>query len=252
MDSTLAGVCPGSCNVRYREAWDAYRAAMADYDPLDPDQPRPEPPSIRGIPGDPVWCQPCQRRVRECLAQLDTLAAMLGWTADGHATALSSEIGRVSGTAEPMSPSEAADELKDLMLILTDHETAYREYKGIDLVARRGFLASASSECIAWLGHQLTGILASPLGEGFGLDVLEWHRQWKRRAKAGKRRLTKPLRCVGCSMLTLVWEEGSGQVNCQNPDCNRVYTYDEYEAIVEERAGQRHQPEPGQASDTAA
>ena len=69
-----------------------------------------------------------------------------------------------------------------------------------------------STQCIAWLGHHLDDILASGIGEGFGVDVLELHAKWKRKAKADRRHLTKPLRCPGCSMLMLIWQEGAGKL----------------------------------------
>lgn len=244
MESTPDGVCPGSCNTRWREATAAHKAAAAAYDPLDPAQSRPEPPPIQPVHGDPRWCAKDVSRIRSCLADLDTLAALLGWIADGHAESTSSDTGRVSGTAETRSPSDAADELADLMNILTEHENAYREtVLHIGTPGRRGYMASASSECIAWLGTHLDGILASEVGEAFGVDVLDWHRAWKRRAKAGVRKLVKPLRCPHCKHLLLEWEEGSDRVDCRNPDCNLVLTYAQYQALVEERAGRPYRQE---------
>ena len=133
------------------------------------------------------------------------------------------------------------------MSMLTGWEAAYREILQIPGAGRRGYLASASSQCIAWLGHHLTGILGSPVGADFGVEVQEWHRNWRHRAKAGRRRLTKPLRCPGCQMLLLVWEEGTDRVCCGNPACARVWTYAEYEAMVEERSGQKLAREDGAA-----
>ncbi len=201
--------CPGSCNTRWREAYEAFKQALDVYERegiLDPDQSRPELPSIHPIQGDPVWCGRCASRIRSSLADLDELAAMLGWVADGHAASAGSDAGRVSGTAETMSPSDAADELADLMNVLTEHENAYREQVlAIGTPPRRGFLAATSTQCIAWLGHHLDDILTSAIAEGFGADVLAWHKVWKRQAKAGARKLTKPMRCPSCQLLMLVW-----------------------------------------------
>ena len=237
---TTVEPCPGSCNSRWREAREVFKQALASYERegiLDPKQTRPEPPSIQPVYGEPVWCGRDASHIRQCLADLDTLAALLGWIADGHAALAGSDTGRVSGTAETMSPSDAVDELADLMAVLTEHENAYREVLGIGTPPRRGFLASASSECIAWLGQHLDGVLASVIAEGFGTDVLAWHRLWRRQAKAGVRKLTKPLRCPSCRLLMLIWQEGNDRVDCANPDCGRVLSYADYEAIVQERAG---------------
>ena len=234
--------CPGSCNARYREAREAFKQALAAYERegiLDPNQTRPEPPSIQPILGDPVWCGRCASRIRSSLADLDELAAMLGWVADGHATSAGSDAGRVSGTAEIMSPSDAADELADLMNVLSEHENAYREQVlAIGTPPRRGYLAATSTQCIAWLGHHLDDILTSGIAEGFGADVLAWHKVWKRQAKAGARKLTKPMRCPSCQLLMLVWIEGDGRVECANPSCGRILSYADYENLVEEKAGQ--------------
>ena len=233
--------CPGSCNSRWREAREAFKQALDAYGRegiLDPNQTRPEPPSIQPVLGDPVWCGRCASRIRSDLADLDELAAMLGWVADGHAASAGSDAGRVSGTAETMSPSDAADELADLMNVLTEHENAYREQVlAIGTPPRRGFLAATSTQCIAWLGHHLDDILTSSIAEGFGADVLAWHTVWKRQAKAGTRKLTKPMRCPACQLLMLVWQEGENRVDCANPDCGRVLSYADYENLVEEKAG---------------
>ena len=102
----MSSECPGPCNRRWREARDAYKQALADYDPLDSAQSRPDPPEIRPWPGEPVWCAECTTGIVLKLAQLDYLAGILSAYADGHRQ--SADLERVSGTAEPASPSQAA------------------------------------------------------------------------------------------------------------------------------------------------
>jgi hypothetical protein len=226
------GVCPGACNKKYRRVHAAYLAELDAYDPLDSGQRHPDRPEIQPVYGRPVWCGDCTAKIRQRLADLDELAAMLGWVADGH-KASSAAYERVSGSKEQLSQSDAADMLADLTGILREHEDAYREaVLGIGGPARRGFLAAASSQCIAWLGHHLDDILASDIGEGFGADVLDWYGRWVRDAKADQPHRTKPLRCPGCSMMLLVWQEGSDRLVCANDDCGRVLTYAEYEGLV--------------------
>src|SRR5208282_6936640 len=75
--------CPGTCNRHYREGRETFRQALADYDPLDANQSRPIPPNLQPWPGDP-WCGRCKSRIRETLAELDDLGALLLATADGH------------------------------------------------------------------------------------------------------------------------------------------------------------------------
>ena len=221
--------CPGTCNRAYREAREAFRQALANYDPLDSAQSRPIPPSITAWPGDP-WCGRCKSRIREALAELDDLAALLLATADGHRAAPGTE--RVSGTAEAMSPSRAADDLEELTSMLQGWEQAYRELRDWPALTRRGHLASAVTTCIAWMMARLAEILRTPFAVDFGTEILLWHREFTNKTKAGARTLRKPLRCPrpSCRLLTLTWTEGDTYVTCGNPDCQARIPLAEYEA----------------------
>ena len=125
----------------------------------------PHPPDIQPWPGDP-WCGRCKSRIREALAELDILAALFPATADGHRTAPGTE--RVSGSADPMSPSQAGDDLDELASMLTGWEDAYRDHMEWPSLARRGHLASRETECIAWLMRNLDEILRTPFAVDFG------------------------------------------------------------------------------------
>src|SRR5579859_6941018 len=120
--------CPGPENRRYREAWDAYRQALADYDPLDSAQSRPDPPEIQPWPGAPVWCSDCAERIGLHLAELDELAGILAATADGLRGGEDAE--RVSGSAAPPSPSQAGDDLEEMWGMLSSWETIWRKLNG--------------------------------------------------------------------------------------------------------------------------
>jgi hypothetical protein len=224
--------CPGSCNRSFREAQQAFRQALADYDPLDANQSRPIPPSIQAWPGDP-WCGRCRSRIRETLAELDYLAGFLTAAADGHRASPGGE--RVSGSAAPLSPSQAGDDLEELSSMLTGWEDAYRELRGWRFTARRGHLASPETETINWLGKHLEDILRAPFAVDFGTEVMLWHREFTNKTKAGARTLRKPLRCPRpqCRLLTLTWTEGDTYVCCSNPDCGARIPLAEYEAEVE-------------------
>jgi hypothetical protein len=223
-----AFVCPGPCNHRYREAIAAYEKALADYDPLDPNQERPERPQVYPWTGEPLWCSPCKHKIRLRLAQLDTLAALLEHAADGYGESAASE--RVSRSDEAASPSPAVDDLDELTRMLIDWEDAYRSIRGWDSAPPRGDMASVQTEVTAWLGRHLDGILAAEdIAEPFGTEVLRWHRGMKHQAKAGVETLRKPLRCPRCRLMLLVWTEGSDRVDCRNPDCAAVMSYAEYE-----------------------
>ena len=223
--------CPGTCNRHYRESRELFKQALADYDPLDANQSRPIPPTVQPWPGDP-WCGRCKSRIRETLAELDYLAGMLAATADGHRTRPGLE--RVSGSADPISPSQAGDDLDELVSILTDWEDSYRrEMKWQESRARRGHLAAPETECINWLMKNLNDILRHPdIAVPFGEEILQWHREFTDKTKAGQRTLRKPLRCprLSCRLLTLTWTEGDTYVICGNPDCQARIPLAEYEA----------------------
>jgi len=233
-----AGPCPGGCNRQYREAREAFDQALALYDPLDSDQSRPIPPDITPWPGDPVWCGRDSARIVRELAELDEVASLLAASADGFGGASGEQ--RVSGSPVHPSPSPAGDDLDELVSMLCGWEDAYRDAMGWPAPPRRGALASRLTACVSWLGVHSAGILAHrDIAEPFGAEVLLWHRELAAKAKAGARRLRKPLRCPGCSLLTLIWDEGEADVHCANPGCSRVMSYSDYEAHVEMAAGKR-------------
>jgi|HubBroStandDraft_4_1064222.scaffolds.fasta_scaffold17784_7 hypothetical protein len=229
--------CPGGCNSRYREAWKAHAQAMADYDPLDSAQSRPEPPGLGAWPGEPVWCVPCTSKIALRLAQLDILAGILAAAADGHRP--SGDLERVSGSAESPSPSQAGDDLDEMFAMLASWERIYRELKHWRSGPPRGELASRETECINWLQRHLPGILSSDIAADFGLEILQWHKESAGSAKAEVRTLRKPMRCPtpSCRNLTLFWTEGEQNVYCKNPSCGRILSLAEYEAEAERQAG---------------
>jgi hypothetical protein len=232
--------CIGPCNRRYREARDAFEQALAEYDPLNSEQSRPEPPGMQPWEGDPVWCGKCAASISLKLAEMDDLAAILAATADGFRDAPAG-MEHVSGSGEPGSPSRAADDLDELSAMLSGWEVTYRDLMQWPSPPPRGELASAETACIAWLRRHLNGILASPAGEDFGREILQWHREINASAKTGVRTLLKPMRCPSCQLLTLTWTEGETSVSCGNPDCNRILSLAEYDAEVERLAKEPQQ-----------
>jgi len=226
--------CPGPCNRRYREARDTYRQALADYDPLDSSQSRPDPPETVPWQGEPVWCPACASRIMQKLAQLDYLAGILAAAADGHRP--SGGLERVSGSQEQPSPSQAGDDLDEMFGMLSTWEEIYRGLKGWRSGPPHGELASRETECINWLQRHLKGILASEAAGDFGREILQWHREGTGSAKAGVRTLRKPMRCPSCRMLVLFWTEGEKNVYCKNVACARVLSLAEYEIEAERQA----------------
>lgn len=227
--------CPGNCNRAWREARETFKQALADYDRegrLDPNTSRPIPPSIQAWPGNP-WCGTCKSKIRAALAELDILASLLSATADGHRAAPGGQ--RVSGTSVQMSPSAAGDDLDELISMLTGWEDDHRDRMKLGPPqARRGHLAAPETEIIAWLMRRLDEILVGEAAVDFGQEVLQWHREFTNKTKAGARTLRRPLRCPRpqCRLLTLTWTEGDTHVICGSPDCGAHIPLAEYEAEV--------------------
>jgi hypothetical protein len=230
------GACPGPCNTYWRQDRQAYKKALAAYDPLDPHQSRPEPPQEQPVPPQvgSWWCGPCITRIRAELTRLDHLGSLLHWHADGHSTGLAAELGRVAGgEVDPLSPSTAGDELADLTRVLEGWEDAFRDLADLPAPDRRGNLALPIHHCVAFLGTNLDRILGTDLAADFGREVSQWYGSFLRRVKADPEGRRKPVRCPlpgGCDQLMLIHQPGTDRVTCQS--CGRSLTLDEYEAIV--------------------
>jgi hypothetical protein len=227
--------CPGNCNSRWRKAQDAYRKALAAYDPLDAATSRPEEPDTSLVRewGAPVWCTEHTSDIRLHLAQLDDLAAIYHQAADGHRGAPVTQ--RVGGATVVLSASEAHDDLDDLTSVLTAWEREYRDRMGWPAAPPRGELATVQTSCIAWLGQHLDEILACEVAEGFGKAVLQWQPSMAGKARAGQRTLLLEARCR-CGQRMLTWKEGTDRVECANRDCQRIMSKSAYDDLAADQA----------------
>lgn len=118
--SAVAGVrasgdpCPGSCNREWR--------GLSLTEQENPDQ------QIRPVLGDPVWCEPCARRIDRALVELPDLYAHL--EADFAArTSLPGE-GKATKRPDAPSPSPQVDEQEALTAWATDLEDEIRAARG--------------------------------------------------------------------------------------------------------------------------
>jgi hypothetical protein len=243
--------CPGACNYRWREAQDAYKQALAEYDRaarLDPHQSRPEAPEIRPWPGSPVWCARDSATIRRELTELDYLAAMLAQAADG-------QRGQRPGAKMPAgkqhggpSASPAADLLEELAGDLREWES---EVRGGEPLTRRGHLDTETSMMIAWLcgaGHfarAMATVRPSLLPDGrtvpwaakFGDGVHRWHRKLARITKAGSGTHHRGVRCPRCEEMAVWWTEGDDHAVCHGKGntCGRLIGLDELDGLAAEQ-----------------
>lgn len=254
--------CPGSCNYRWREAQALYKQALADYDPLDAHQERPQPPQIRPVRGTP-WCERDQAVIRRDLADLDDLAALLDAMSDGGR-------GQRPGAQMPKgkrhggpSPSPTGDLLEQLAGDLREWESRVRG--GVPL-ARRGYLATETTTMIAWLlSHFARAITmadltttpdgrAVPFAVKFGEGIRWWQKRLRAIAKAGTGTHHRPVRCPRCGELAVWWTEGDEHAVChgKNNTCGRLIGLDELDALAAEQDRVRTTAAAGDSAEPAA
>jgi hypothetical protein len=204
----LADPCPGPCNAAWR--------ANSDGDPRL---------------GDPVWCRTDTARIRRSLAELDELPALQALFADGH----HAQTRDPARGGDPPSPSPAADDALELLKMLTGWEDAYRDWHNTEHPAypwltrpRRGVLATELTSTVAWLNWHLDGILASPLAADFGAEILQWHREFKNKTRAGTGMHLGLVPCAHCKLRLLAWADGDDHLRCGN--CGRWMSMDDYHA----------------------
>jgi len=222
--------CSGSCNSRYRRVRAEYDAALAAYDPTDPDQEVPKPPDIQPWPGDP-WCPKCKATIHSELGQLDDAASILAARPplDVSGNDEETRVGRVSGTREYRSPSPRMDDLDALGGWLRDWESAFR---GDDPKPRRGYLATERTTIVSWLvDHFESNIRHPDLAVDYGNEIQNWYRELKAKARAGTVDKHQHRPCPRCKLYTLWARDGEDYVRCINTDCNRRLTREEFKQL---------------------
>ncbi|MEV7013313.1 hypothetical protein [Streptosporangium sp. NPDC051022] len=234
--------CQGQCMNANRRKVRTYQHALATYDaessrwhaPLVLPEPPATPRLAYPIYGEPVYCSACVYGIKAQLSQLDVLACVYLRECDGMRGASSEP--RVSGSAEPPSPSPALDELD----ALDGWFRSWRaDYLKVDSFARQGLLVDSLTYGCAWLTARAERILGrAEVAQLFGDEVIEWHNKLSGVAKTEPRRVPKTLRCPQCHLATLSQLEGEDRIECRNSSCGenrggpKVMTLDEYEGHV--------------------
>lgn len=244
-------ICPGKCNARPRReaeeharALTVWQAEMTTWAATAPDERGPEPtrpaePPSRWMPGSPFWCLTDASAIRAALVDLDRQMSLRLFHGDGYGSIDLNE--RVTSSPEPASPSDAHDQLDELVRWLRDWQRAYWRSRGWPTPAYLGESAPALTEVASGLCVHLDGILAHPeFAIGFGVGVLSWHSEVTAAAKTKPRRVSMQMRCPQCHLATLSRLEGDDRIECRNRDCgaNRggpvVLTVDEYHGLASE------------------
>jgi hypothetical protein len=208
----------------------AYAAVLEARNGAGPVPEAPEPPDTQPWYGEPVWCRKCASSVREQLAELDDLAALIS-AIPPLARPANERAGWVDGTRPAPSPSPRMDDLDDLNSWLRGWESAVRDED--DPRPRRGILARESTVLTAWLyAHFEVLINDENAAKDFGEEVRRWHRDLARRAAAGQIRRHQKKPCPRCTWYTLWLTMGEDYVRCCNEECGRVLSRKEYDALA--------------------
>lgn len=236
--------CPGGCNRAWRQAGGTRLQTQP-------------------IPGRPVWCSKCVSGIRHAVQHLvDGYAQLELDKLHGKGNGAGEHV---SGSRNPPSPSPAADVQDEMVRQLTLWEDRIREALGLNRrTARLPVTRSRPLDRCAWprpiaprrqsrsvqlvratqesatlagtvrflLAH-LDWALAHPdAGLEFGRDILRLRAKVTARAATAPERRRRPVPCPRCELRTLVHVSGSEHVECENPDCGRLLTLDEYDAMA--------------------
>ena len=231
------GICPGPCNSTYRRRHALHEAAVAEYarklETRADDDAVPEPPQAPDISpwyGNPVWCGKCMSAIREQLAELDDLAALVA--AIPPLARPAEETVKITGSRSAPSGSARMDDLEDLNSWLRSWEADARAED--DPRPRRGMLARESTTLTAWLYHHFDLLITKEdAALDFGQEIRRWHRDLSRRASAGQIRRHQKRPCPRCNLYTLWLTMGEDYIRCVNEDCRRVLSRQEYEALAD-------------------
>ncbi|MEV0231609.1 hypothetical protein [Nonomuraea sp. NPDC050786] len=188
--------------------------------------------------GAPFWCLSDSSAIRSALVDLDRQMMLRLFHHDGYGSIDLNE--RVSSSPEPASPSDAHDQLDELVRWLRSWQVSYWKICGWSHTAYVGESAPALTEVTSALCAHLDGILShTEYAVDFGSGVLSWHSEVTAAAQTRPRRISMQMRCPQCHLATLPRLEGEDRIECRNRDCgaNRggpvVMTADEYHGLAE-------------------
>lgn len=233
------GPCPSRCNYRWRQAVEAYEAAMQKWVGRGCKGDEPQPPETEPWPGEPVICRKCAAIARGALRELPLAYKALAGVKFLSRTASADEERRGRSDVAP-SPSPGADHQDEICRTVSAWEDDLRHHLGVCAASDTGSQADDLKATVEYLNANFAAMIERPECAGdFTDDIGRLHRITVAMIKNKAVRRTLRVACPTCDMLTLVQEEGiAGRpwyVECEQRlgGCSRLFSESEYEWLIQ-------------------
>ena len=209
-----------------------------------PGRHRPRPEGVPPVAGRPIWCLHHTTEICEALAQLPGHYVRLELD---KARATRGPTDRVSGSANPASPSPQGDEQDELVRWYVAWEEIVRGLLGHgprprvtarparspDPATAPSLAALTLAQAHSYLTVWLEAALAHPdIAQALGEEILAWAGRLAARVKDRPPRRHRPVPCPRCQLRSLIEDVDRGYVECINQDCGRLMTLPEYGEYV--------------------
>lgn len=233
-----AGPCPSRCNRRWREAVEAYDAAIQRWVGAGCKGDEPQSPEIEPWPGEPVLCRKCSAIARNALRELPLAYDALNSVKFLTRTASADEERRGRSDVPP-SPSPGADHQDEICRTVTAWEDDLRLHLRHQAAADTGEQRDDLTASVEYLNRNWTAMIERvECAADFTDEITRLHRITVAMVKNRPIRRTLPVACPTCDMETLIQEEGiAGRpwyVECSERlgGCSRLFSENEYEYFI--------------------
>lgn len=233
-----AGPCPSRCNWRWREAMEAYEAAIEKWAARGCRGEEPQPPQTEPWPGEPVLCRRCASITRGALRELPVAYRALDSMKYLTRTAPADDGRRGRSDAAP-SPSPGADQQDEICRTISMWEDDLRQHLHHSAAQDTGVQHADLAASVDYLNYNWRAMSERAECAGdFADEISRLFRVSVAMVKNKTVRRTLPVACPTCEMETLIQEEGiAGRpwyVECSERlgGCSRLFTENEYEFFI--------------------
>lgn len=261
--------CPGICNRDWRQASPTL-ARTPDATAGGKDLP----PGLVPVQGQPVWCVSCSVRIARSLLSLPEAFAHLELDKLHGTQAGGEHVSGSKAPPSPSPKADVQDDVVRWLTSWEDAVRELRgdSTRPARLAHPRpqAPMASAARDCCPWPRERyvadrrmaravqvtverretvtLTGVLRylvahlewalahEDIAVDLGREILREASTLRRLTRLDAQRVRKPVPCPRCQLKTLVHEGGDSYVGCQNPECGRLLSLDEYDEHAADHA----------------